>query len=340
MLDELKGLRHSVESPQTIVSSQRISRMTDPAKTPLGFIGCDVGKVTIVVFDSRDQHTRSIPNQADALATFAKSLDPTCFVVCEATGGHEAALLAAMVQAGVHAHRADARKVKAFIRSYGTLGKTDAIDARALARYGTERHPSLTRWQPRDMWRGQLQSLVLTRNDLVATRVAYANRLGAPGANAGTPFLEAVVASLDAQIRAIDTATKALIRDNAPLQQAVMTLTSITSIGVVTAASLLALMPELGSLDRRQVAALGGLAPHPNQSGASDGYRRTKGGRPEVRKALFMAALSAARHHKTLRPFYETLIARGKKKLVALVAVMRKLLIICNAVLRPAAAAA
>jgi transposase len=112
------------------------------------------------------------------------------------------------------------------------------------------------------------------------------------------------------------------------------------AIGVVTAASLLALMPERGSLDRRQVAALGGLAPHPNQSGASDGYRRTKGGRPEVRKTLFMAALSAARHHKTLRPFYETLIARGKKKLVALVAVMRKLLIICNAVLRPGAAAA
>jgi transposase len=84
--------------------------MTDPAKTPLAFIGCDVGKVTIAVFDSRGQHARSIPNQADDLATFAKSLDPDCFVVCEATGGHEAALLAAMVSAGIPAHRADARK--------------------------------------------------------------------------------------------------------------------------------------------------------------------------------------------------------------------------------------
>lgn len=309
--------------------------MTNPAKAPLAFIGCDVGKAAIVVFDSRDNRTQFIPNQPDALATFAKSLDPTCFVVCEATGGHEAALLAATVSARIPVHRADARKVKAFIRSYGTLGKTDAIDARALARYGAERAPSLARWQPRDAWRDQLQDLVLTRNDLVATRVAYANRLGAPGAKAGAPFLKAILAALDAQILAVDAATTTLVRDNAPLRQAVATLTSITSIGAVTATSLLALMPELGHLDRRQVAALGGLAPHPNQSGASDGYRRTKGGRPEVRKALFMAALSAARHHKTLRPFYEKLIANGKKKLVALAAVMRKLLIICNAVLRP-----
>ena len=113
------------------------------------------------------------------------------------------------------------------------------------------------------------------------------------------------------------------------------TLTSITSIGVTTASALLALLPELGSVDRRQIASLSGLAPHPNQSGYSDGYRRTKGGRPEVRRALFMAALSAARHHETLRPFYDKLVAAGKKKLVALVAVMRKLIIICNAMLRP-----
>ena len=109
---------------------------------------------------------------------------------------------------------------------------------------------------------------MLTRNDLVATRVAYANRLGAPGAKAGAPFLKAILAALDAQILAVDAATTTLVRDNAPLRQAVATLTSITSIGAVTATSLLALMPELGHLDRRQVAALGGLAPHPNQSGA------------------------------------------------------------------------
>jgi transposase len=310
--------------------------MSTSAKTPLGFIGCDVGKSHIVVFDSRDNRTRRIPNRAEDLTLLAKTLDPDCLVVCEATGGHEAALLAAMVEAGIPAHRADARKVKAFIRSYGTLAKTDAIDARALARYGMERHASLVCWQPRDAWRDQLQSLVLTRKDLVDTRVAYANRLGAPGGQAGRPFIEATLAALDEQIAAIEAATKALIRDNEPLKQAVKTLVSITSIGFTTASSLLALMPELGSLNGAQAGSLSGLAPHPNQSGFTDAYRRTKGGRPEVRKVLFMAALSAARHHKTLRPFYEKLIAKGKPKLVALVAVMRKLVIICNAMLRPA----
>jgi transposase len=311
--------------------------MPDPNNTPLAFIGCDVGKATIMVFDSRDNRTRPIPNRPDDLATFAKTLDPTCLVVCEATGGHELDLLAATVLAEVPAHRADARKVKAFIRSYGTLGKTDAIDARALARYGAERHPGLARWQVRDAWRDQLQHLVLARKDLVDTRVAFANRLKAPGARTTRCHLEAVVATLDAQIAAIEAATKTLIRDNEPLKQAVKTLTTVTSIGFTTASSLLALLPELGTLDRWEIAALSGLAPHPNQSGFSDAYRRTKGGRPEVRKVLFMAALSAARHHKTLRPFYEKLIAKGKAKLVALVAVMRKLVIICNAMLRPVA---
>ena len=108
----------------------------------------------------------------------------------------------------------------------------------------------------------------------------------------------------------------------------------------MSATSLLALLPELGSVDRSHIASLGGLAPHPNQSGFTDGYRRIKGGRPEVKKLLFMAALSAARHHQALRPFYQRLLATGKKNLVALVAVMRKLLIICDAVLRPPVAVA
>ncbi len=232
------------------------------------------------------------------------------------------------------------RKVKAFIRSYGTLGKTDAIDARALAMYGQERHTSLARWQARDACRDQLQALVLTRKDLIETRVAYTNRLTAPGPGHARIYLEALRDALNVQVKAIEAAIKALISDNAPLKQAVKSLTAIASIGVTTAATLLALLPELGSVDRWQIASLSGLAPHPNQSGFTDGYRRTKGGRPEVRRALFMAALSAARHHKTLRPFYERLVASGKKKLVALVAVMRKLIIICNAVLRPVAIAA
>jgi len=311
--------------------------MSSPANTPLGFIGCDVGKAAIVVTDSRDGRTRSIANQAADLAAFAAGLDATCFVVCEATGGHEAGLLAALVSAAIPAHRADARKVKAFIRSWGTLGKTDAIDARALASYARDRHASLARWQTRDVCRDQLQALTLTRKDMIDTRVAYTNRLAAPGPGHTKVYIQALLDGVDGQIAAIDAAIAALVRDTAPLQQAVKTLTGICGVGFVTAAALLALMPELGSADRSQIAALGGLAPHPNQSGFTDGYRRTRGGRPEVRKVLFMAAMSAVRYHNTLRPFYERLLAAGKKKMVALVAVMRKLLVNCNAVLRDAA---
>jgi transposase len=111
-------------------------------------------------------------------------------------------------------------------------------------------------------------------------------------------------------------------------------LCAIKGIGVITAANLLALLPELGTLNRRQIASLGGLAPHPNQSGGSDKYRFVKGGRRDVKAVLFMAALSASRCHATLLVFYQQLLARGKLKLVALTAVMRKLLIICNAALR------
>ncbi len=308
-------------------------------KSPLRFIGCDVGKAAIVVFDGGDAQTTTIANRLDALTAFAAELDETCLVVCEATGGYEAALLAALVGAGRAIHRADARKVKAFIRSFGILGKTDAIDARALARYGQERHARLARWQLPDPQRVRLQALVLTRGDLVAQRLACANRLAAPRGELVRRHLEPLLACIEAQIQAIEADITALIRTDPALAADAKTLRAIGGIGATTAAALLALMPELGRLTARQAAALAGLAPHPRQSGGRDAYRHTRGGRPEVKRALFMAALSAAKHNAALRGFYERLRANGKKPLVALTAVMRKLVVISNARLRPPAVA-
>lgn len=308
--------------------------MTTNDQTPTAFIGCDVGKASIVVFDSRDGRTRGIRNCPQALSLFASALDQTCLVICEATGGYEAALLDAMAHAGRSAHRADARKVKAFIRSLGTLGKSDAIDARALARYGQERHAVLVRWQPADAERDGLHALVMTRGDLVAAHTAWSNRRGAPTVGTAKRFLDRVIACLERQIRAIEVRITALLAACQPLQQLVQRLSQIPGIGTTTATALVALMPELGTLNRRQVAALAGLAPHPNDSGSSHGYRYTRGGREEVKRLLFMAALSAARHHPDLRRFHQRLLAKGKKPIVATVAVMRKLIIICNASLR------
>lgn len=301
------------------------------AATPVSrFIGCDVGKTAIVVFDAASGCSCTIANEPQALSAFASELEATCLVVCEATGGYEGALLAALLAAGVPVHRADARKVKAFIRSFGTLGKTDAIDAKALARYGKDRSAELPRWQARDGDRLRLQALVLIRRDMVSDRLAYANRRAAPGAEPAHAHLDALLASFEAQIEAVEADIKTLTTQCEPIARAVRTLLAIQGVGE----TLIALMPELGSIPRRQAAALAGLAPHPRQSGEVDGYRRTRGGRPEVKKILFMAALSASKHNPTLKAFYDRLVQAGKKPLVAITAIMRKLVVIANAKLK------
>lgn len=310
--------------------------MPDPANRPSRFIGCDVGKTAIVVFDSHTGLLQAVPNRPEDLAAFAAGLEPDCLVVCEATGGYEDALLAALLVAGCPAHRADARKVKAFIRSFGTLGKSDALDARALARYGAERHAGLLRWTAPDPDRERLQTLVLTRADLVDQRTACSNRLAAPGAEPVRPQLEAVRSCLAAQIKALDEAIAHILRSLKTLARSEQALRSIGGVGPVTAAALLALMPELGRIGRRQVAALAGLAPHPNQSGAADAYRRTKGGRPQVKRILFMAALAASRADPVLSQAYRKLIKAGKKPIVAITALMRRIIVIANARVRDA----
>lgn len=308
--------------------------MTHLTTVPRRVLGCDVGKDDIVVFDGADRRTRRLLNDPDTLAAFAAELDETVLVVCEAAGGYEAALLAALSQAGRHAHRADARKVKAFIRSLGILGKTDAIDARALARYGQERGDRLPLFRPRPQACIALHTLVTTRRDLVAQRVACAHRLAAPGSAPVAAQLGRLLAALDAEIASLQADLDALVKANAPLDRAVASLRQIGGIGALTATALLALMPELGTLDRRKAAALAGLAPHPRQSGRTDAYRRTRGGRPEVKQVLFMAALSARRHNPVPKAFYERLVAAGKKPLVAITALMRKMIVIANAKLR------
>ncbi len=308
--------------------------MTHLATAFSHFIGCDVGKAEIVIFDSRSGKTTILKNHKRPLAEFAASLDKACLVVCEATGGYEAGLLDVMLDAGIAAHRADARKVKAFIRSFGIRGKTDAIDAGALSQYGRERWQALTLWQKPEPARQRLQSLVLTRADLIKQRVAYKNRLAAPGAEHVRTPLQNLVICLNKQIALIEEQAKALIKDDPKLAHDASIIGGIEGIGSIIATGLLALMPELGHLNRRQAAALAGVAPHPNQSGARDGYRKTRGGRPEIKTILFMAALAASRSKKSLGHFYQTLVKNGKKKMVALVALMRKIIVIANAKLR------
>jgi len=312
------------------------------AQNVIGFsrvLGCDVGKDGVVVFDSASKRISHFANRAETLAEFAASLNADCFVVCEATGGYELTLLAALLDAGVPAHRADARKVKAFIRSFGTLGKTDAIDARALARYALERGRELPIWQARDEIRLKLQAFVLARRDLVADRLAYQNRRDAPGAEPLSPHYDCLLSAFEARIEALDAEIQALTESCKPIAAAVKALTAIPGLDLKTAAALIGLLPELGTASNKRIASLAGLAPHPIQSGTADRYRFVRGGRPEVKRSLFMAALSARKHNPTLSAFYQRLIAIGKKPIVAIVAVMRKLVTYANAILKAQAGA-
>lgn len=297
-------------------------------------VGCDVGKAEIVVFDTASGKTSKLANQPAALAGFAAGLDGNCLVICEATGGYEADLLAAVLTAGIAAHRADARKVKAFIRSFGQLAKTDALDARALAQYGLERQHRLALWQAADPARLHLQHLVLLRRSLVDDLGAYKNRLSAPNNTAVADVLAPLLACFAAQIAEVEAKIHTLLAAEPELTADINVLRSVPGLGDVTAPALLALMPELGTLTRRQAAALAGLAPHPRQSGSKDGYRLTRGGRPQIKQTLFMAGLSAARKYSPFNAYYEKLRQAGKKPIVAVIAIMRKIITIANARLK------
>ena len=297
-------------------------------------IGCDVGKTTVTVFEPFTGRTFDLTNSVEALTAFAAALPPGCLVICEATGGYEAALLTATATAGVPAHRADARKVKAFIRSRGTLGKTDAIDARGLTRYGQERHAELPRWQPASGVRDDLRTLIRLRAQLVKQRAALTNQIKAPSGEIAKKHLKALGAAASEQITAIEADIRALIDHDPAAAKVVAIIQDIPGCGYLTAVTVAALMPEIGSMSGRQAASLAGLAPHPHQSGQRDGYRRTRGGRPEVKRALFMAAMAARNHNLALKAVYERLIHNGKKPLVAITALMRKLITIINARVR------
>lgn len=307
--------------------------MTFLHQQPLQCLGFDVAKDTIAV--SVGAGVQTIANNRSAIRAFLKR-NPFDLSVCEPTGGHELILLEECCRARLPVHRADTLKVKAFIRSFGTLGKSDAIDAAMLAAYGRERWAVLPLWSPPDPDIGHLRVLVRRRRDLIALRVAEQNRSKAPGAKSLAASFKALLAAIASQIKAIDTAIGKLAAASASSDGRIAVCAAMNGISIRTAAALVATMPELGTLTRRKAAALAGLAPHPNESGRSIGRRITRGGRPEIPVILFMPALRAAAGHGEFAHFYKRLVQSGKKPIIALTAVMRKIIITLNARVRDA----
>ena len=308
--------------------------MTKSATIYQTFLGFDVGKETIAVHDSATRRDHVIANKAADLRHFVKAYGPGTYAICEATGGYENILLERLLAANITAHRGDARKIKAFIRSFGVQAKTDAIDARSISNYGRERHATLAVWQARSKVQVELQALAHRRADLVDMRTAEKNRAQAPGPGIVQASCTRMIRHLDKQIDAIEHEMDNRIAGNEESGRTVQCARAMIGVGPTVSTALCAFMPELGRLTRRQAAALAGVAPHPRDSGAMKGYRKTIGGRPHIRRLLFMAALSARRHDKNMRAFFDRLVANGKKLMVAMTAIMRKMIVILNAKVR------
>lgn len=302
------------------------------------FIGLDIGKFNFVVAVHGNKNTKEYENNPSGIKLFLKdykNILPNSLCVLETTGGYELRLLLTLCDKNIAVHRANTRKVKNFIRSFGNAAKTDALDAMALALYGYERGDRLAKFIPASKKALELYELVQRRQDLKQMLVAEKNRYQAPRAEIIKESCAAMIKMITKQIEAIDAKINSIIGNDPILKAKQDILKTIHGIGNIIANELLILMPELGKMNRREVASLAGVAPKANDSGKSIGYRRTSAGRSDIKSILFLAAMSARNSNSDLKAFYLRLVANGKKKMVALIALARKIIVIANARLKP-----
>lgn len=300
--------------------------------TPL-YVGIDVAKAHVDVALGKDGEVFQVERQEKGLALLVQRLKqhPPALVVMEATGGLQVPVAVALSVAGFAVTVVNPRQVRDFARATGRLAKTDALDARMLAFMGEAlklpARPLL------DEQTRQLEALLTRRRQLLEMLVAERNRHDVAHA-ALRPRILKHVEWLQKQLEEVDKDLGSAIRKTPVWREKDELLQSVPGVGRVLSCSLLAELPELGSLNRKQVASLAGVAPHACDSGTLKGKRHVWGGRATLRAALYMATLSAVRCNPVVRAFYERLTKAGKPKKVALVACMRKLLTILNTMVR------
>ena len=300
--------------------------------TPV-WIGIDVAKAWLDVAGTAGETVRRFANDPDGIAALVAALRPQApaLIVLEATGGHETAVTAALAAAGLPVAVVNPRQVRDFARASGQLAKTDALDARILARFAQRMQPP-ARPLP-EATSQDLAALLARRRQLVEMRTAETNRRPSLAPRLRVR-LDEHLTWLSQQIAELDRELDQTLRESPVWQAKEARLRTIPGIGPVVARTLLGELPELGTLDRQQVATLAGVAPLNQDSGQRTGARRIWGGRASVRAALYMAVVTAIRCNPVIRPFYQRLRAAGKPVKVAMVACMRKLLVFANAVLR------
>jgi transposase len=299
---------------------------------PVRYVPLDVSKRRLD-YGLQPGRLAAVTNTREGIATLVKRLEgyPRAQVVCEATGGYERALLAALGAAKIAVSRVPPGRVRAFARAEGLRAKTDRIDVELLRRYAVAMQPRVEILPGLEV--EVLRDLLEHRRQLDEQRVLFSNRRETAGPTL-LGLLESQLAHLERSLQEVE----ARIRDHLGTHQSLRTkserLQQLQGCGPVLAATLLAYLPELGRLEDKQISGLVGVAPHAHDSGESTRPRHAQGGRIAVRNVLYMAAVSAARHNPVLAPFYQRLLAEGKPAKVAIVAVMRKMIVTLNRLLR------
>ena len=303
---------------------------------PSSWVGIDICKAQLDLFSNHPdlKLPASLPNTPTGHQKLLRLIDkiPEVKIIFEATGGYEKPLLLALQKKHIHASRINPAQVRSFAKAKGLLAKTDKIDAQLLAHYGSIFTPEAT--LPIDPELDELQDLIKYRRHLRDQLHREKMQLEHEHSKAVTALIRRRLTSLKKQLENLTETIIEKARSSETLRPALETLTTVKGVADFTATSLLAAMPELGTLTRKQASALAGVAPINCDSGDMRGRRKTYGGRTEIRHALYMAAVVSSRFEPILRDFYQKLVKNGKPKKLALTAVMRKLLIHLNSLMR------
>lgn len=296
-------------------------------------VGIDVGKAQLDVGRADEKRGRVWANDEAGRAELSDWVveQEASLVVVEASGGYEAAIVSELVSRGVAVALVNPTRVRAFAKAEGVLAKTDKIDAQVIARFGATMKPQAR--VRREKSQVELNELVSRRRQLVEMLTAEKNRLQTASPDMQTHIARHLV-WLQGEIEELEQQISQAIAANPAWAETAKRVDSAPGIGPITAATLVADLPELGQLNRQKIAALVGVAPFNHDSGKHRGKRRIFGGRTSVRSVLYMATLSAVKHNPVIKEFYHHLLDKGKLKKVALTACMRKLLVILNTMVK------
>lgn len=297
-------------------------------------IGIDVAKQSFDLHCLKTGQDRRMDNSTDGIrqcVAFCNETRPE-LIAMEATGGYELALAGTLQAEGFAVAVVNPRRIRDFARAAGQIAKTDKLDARIIAQFAATLEPMPTEQINENTQK--LKALVARRNQLVGLHTAESNRQEHADVRDIRRSIAAVLKVIETQLETIDRQIEEHIQNTPQLQQRSETIDSAPGIGPTTAHMLVTELPELGRLNRRQIAALVGVAPFNRDSGTFRGKRMTGGGRKDIRSRLFMPTLVAVRHNPVLKAYYTRLVGQGKCKMVALVATMRKLICILNTMIK------